>query len=173
MVDGNRVFYPGDMYTSSADITTIKCLLNSVVSTSDARFMALDIKNFYLNTTMKRKEHMLVHKRMIPPEIIIAYNLQNMFHNDHTLMEISKEMYGFPQAGRLVYGKLAGVLSEVGFEVTTHTPGLFNQKTRPIIFCLVVDDFGVKYTSKNDVEFLLALLRKHYALTADWEGRQF
>ena len=37
----------------------------------------------------------------------------------------------------------------------------------------MVDDFSVKYTSKHDVEFLLTLLRKHYALTVDWDGRQF
>ena len=110
-------------------MTTIKCLLNSVISTTGARFMALDIKDFYLNTTMKQKEYMLVHKRMIPPEIIIAHKLQNMFRNEHILVEISKGMYGLPQAGRLAYDKLVGVLREAGFEAITHTRVVYTQNT--------------------------------------------
>ena len=56
------MFYPGETNTPSASITTIKCLLSSVVTITKAGFIVLDIKYFYLNTTMKRKEYMSIHK---------------------------------------------------------------------------------------------------------------
>ena len=43
-VGGDRIEYPGDLHTPTADITTAKILFNSVLSTPDARFMTLDIK---------------------------------------------------------------------------------------------------------------------------------
>ena len=47
---GNRVHYPGDASTPTADLLTVKLLLNSIISTPNAKFMTMDIKDFYLNT---------------------------------------------------------------------------------------------------------------------------
>ena len=55
-VGGDRINYPDDCNTPTADMLTIKLLLNSVISTKNARFMTIDIKDFYLNTPMKRNE---------------------------------------------------------------------------------------------------------------------
>ena len=41
---------------------------------------------------------------------------------------------------------------------------------RPISFTLVVDDFGVKYANKDDVEYFMTSLQSTYKLTADWTG---
>ena len=49
-VGRDRINYPGDVGTPTADMLTVKLLLNSVISTKDARFMTIDIKDFYLNT---------------------------------------------------------------------------------------------------------------------------
>ena len=76
------------------------------------------------------------------------------------LVKIGKGIYGLPPAGRLAYDKLLKILREGGFEPAAHTTGLFCHKTLPVTFCLVVDDFGVKYENKSDVEYLLILLRK-------------
>jgi hypothetical protein len=46
----NRVHFPGDAGTPTADLLTIKLLLNSIISTENARFMTMDMKDFYLNT---------------------------------------------------------------------------------------------------------------------------
>jgi hypothetical protein len=43
-VGGDRINYPGDVATKIADITTTKILLNSVVSTPNAKFMTLHLK---------------------------------------------------------------------------------------------------------------------------------
>eukprot|EP00957_Ditylum_brightwellii_P030592 2318239-Ditylum_brightwellii.AAC.1 len=51
-VGGNRINYPHDVSTPTVDTTTAKCVINSTISTPDAKFMCLDAKNFYLGTPM-------------------------------------------------------------------------------------------------------------------------
>ena len=36
-----------------------------------------------------------------------------------------------------------------------------------------MDDFGIKYRSKEDAQHLLSSLQKHYTVTVDWEGKKF
>jgi hypothetical protein len=55
-VGGGRVEYPGEVTTKTASIATAKMLFNSVVSTPGAKFMTMDIKDFYLCTPMDRYE---------------------------------------------------------------------------------------------------------------------
>jgi hypothetical protein len=57
-VKGDKVDCPFDVATKTAAITTVKILLNSVISTDGAKFMTIDIKDFYLNTPMERYEYM-------------------------------------------------------------------------------------------------------------------
>ena len=50
--------YPGDAGTPTADLVlTVKLLLNSIISTPNAKFMTMDNKDFYLNTLMARYHH--------------------------------------------------------------------------------------------------------------------
>ena len=42
-----------------------------------------------------------------------------------------------------------------------HTPGLWKNVSRPITFTLVVDEFGVKYVSKNNADHLVAALKEN------------
>ena len=51
-VDGSRININMDCRTPTASLLTVKMLLNSVISTRGAKFMMLDIKDFYLNTPM-------------------------------------------------------------------------------------------------------------------------
>ena len=51
-VGGNRINFPGDCGTPTADMITVKILLNSIISTVNAKFMTVDTKDFYLNTPM-------------------------------------------------------------------------------------------------------------------------
>jgi len=64
-------------------------------------------------------------------------------------------MYGLPQAGRIAYEQLKKFLTPHGYHECPITPGLWRHVTRPIQFCFVVDDFGVKYTNQEDVEHLI------------------
>jgi hypothetical protein len=49
-VGGDQIEYPGDKSTRTAGLTTAKILINSVISTLGAKFLVIDINNFYLNT---------------------------------------------------------------------------------------------------------------------------
>jgi hypothetical protein len=51
---GNRVHYPGDAGTPTAVLLTVKLLINSTISTPNAKYMTMDIKDFCLNITMAR-----------------------------------------------------------------------------------------------------------------------
>jgi hypothetical protein len=46
-------------------------------------------------------------------------------------------------------------------------------KTRPNSFTLIVDNFGVKYVSKNNVNHLIASIEMTYTLTEDWTGNLY
>jgi hypothetical protein len=61
-VRGNLIQYPNDVSTPTADLTTAKLLFNSVISTPNAKFLAADIKYFYLNTEMARYEYATCHQ---------------------------------------------------------------------------------------------------------------
>ncbi len=52
----------------------------------------------------------------------------------------------------------------------TNTPGLWCHDTQPILFTLVVDNFGVKYVNADNVQHLIASMKKTYSLTKDWTG---
>ena len=54
VVGGDRINYPGEVATPTADILVAKILFNSVVSTRNAKLMTMDISNFYLMTPLKR-----------------------------------------------------------------------------------------------------------------------
>jgi hypothetical protein len=57
-VGGNLVHYPDKVSTPTADLSTVKLLLKSVISTPSAHFATFDLKDFYLGTPMMRKEYM-------------------------------------------------------------------------------------------------------------------
>jgi hypothetical protein len=57
-VGGDRIDYPGEVSTKTAGLTTIKLLLNSVVSKQNGHFMTADVKHFYLNTPLERPKYM-------------------------------------------------------------------------------------------------------------------
>ena len=69
-VGGDRIDYSGEVATPTADMIVAKILFNSVVSTKGARFMTIDISNFYLMTPLKRPEYISIHVRYIPDETI-------------------------------------------------------------------------------------------------------
>jgi hypothetical protein len=106
----------------------------------------------------------------IPQSIIEQYNLLDLVHNGFVLVDICRGMYGLPQAGILAYDQLVRHLSTHGYAHNTHTPGIWSHSTRDITFCLMVDDFGIKYTDKSDAIHLLAALQELYVITTDWGG---
>jgi hypothetical protein len=75
---GDRVHYPFDAGMPTANLLTIKLLINSMVSTPGARFFTMDIKNFYLCMPMTRYEYMQLKLFDMPEGIIAHYHLLNI-----------------------------------------------------------------------------------------------
>ncbi len=97
-VGGNKVHYPGDVGTPTADLPLVNMLANSVISTPGARY----VKNCYPNTPMTRYEYVKIKIDSILEEIIVEYNLcKKVTSNRYVYIEIQKGMYGLPQAGIL------------------------------------------------------------------------
>ena len=65
-VGGDCIDYPGKVATPTADMMVATILFNSVISKKGARFMTIDISNFYLVTPLKRPEYIRLHIRDIP-----------------------------------------------------------------------------------------------------------
>ena len=105
-VGGNKIDYPGDVSTPTADLTTTKLLWNSVISTPGARYMCIDIKDYYLNNAMDAPEFMWVPVAMLPQQVMDAYHLAPLVRNNMVLVRIEKGMYGLPQAGRIAQDRL-------------------------------------------------------------------
>jgi hypothetical protein len=171
---GNRINYPGDVGTPTADMTLVKNFLNSVISTKGAKCVLLDVKDFYLNTPMARYEYMRIKLTDIPEEIIIEYNLHEKATNDgYVYIEIQKGMYGLPQAGIIAQQLLEKRLEKVGYHQSKIVPGLWTHETRDICFTLVVDDFAIKYTKQEDAEHLINAIQKDYNITIDWDATKY
>jgi hypothetical protein len=66
LVGGNRINYPGKVATPNAEMLVGKMLFNSVISTKGARFMTMDISNFYLMTPLHCAEFIQIKLSDIP-----------------------------------------------------------------------------------------------------------
>ena len=98
---GNLIHYPGELSTRTANLTILKILCNSVVSTKDTKYMCLDIKNFYLGTPLEEYEYMSIPLVLFPQHTIDQYDLNTQAKNEQVYVEIRKAIYGLPQAGIL------------------------------------------------------------------------
>ena len=173
-VGGDRINYPDDCGTPTANLLTVKLLINSIISTPGAKFMSVDIKDFYLNTPLTRYEYLRLKMKDLPEDVIEEYKLNDKATADgYVYCEIRRGMYGLPQAGILAQQLLEKRLKKHGYRQSKYTPGFWKHDKRPIQFTLVVDDFGVKYVGKEHADHLINALKEDYAITEDWDGAKF
>eukprot|EP00978_Attheya_sp_CCMP212_P010663 scaffold25948_cov32-Attheya_sp.AAC.1 len=77
-------------------------LWNSVISTKGAKYMTMDIKNFYLCCPLDRSEFMKMPITIFPQHIIDQYHLMDLVYKGYIWIEIKRSIiYGLPQAGKL------------------------------------------------------------------------
>jgi hypothetical protein len=93
MAGGDRINYPGNCDTPTADMILFNILVNSILSTPNAKCIMMDIKDFYLRTPMKRLEYMRLEITDIPDEIIQEYKLMSVHTQDEYIYcEITQGM---------------------------------------------------------------------------------
>jgi hypothetical protein len=155
-VGGNLIDFPGDKSTKVADIITVKCLINNTVSTPGARAAGIDIKDFYLNNPLpEADEYIRFNRESIPTEIWEPYQLdQYVDEHGYIFARVDKGMYGLPQAGKVGIDFLLPRLREAGYRPTGIVPGLYKHESNSVIFTLVVDDFLIQFTHKQDMDHL-------------------
>ena len=112
---GDKMESVMDTTTRTADLTTCKFHMNGVVSRPGARFAGGDVKDFYLNTPLKKKIYGNLKAKYIPEVTIKKHNLKQYIADDRWLhFEIGKGMYGIPEAGRLANDLLRARLKNMG-----------------------------------------------------------
>jgi hypothetical protein len=171
---GDKIHYRDYVGTPTADMTLVKVLLNSIIYTENAQCVILDVKDFYLNTPMKRFEYMRLKLNDIPEEIIIGYKLREIATEDgYVYCKIQKGMHRLPQARIIAQDLLQARLAKVGYHQSKIIPGLWTHKTRKTCFTLVVDNFAIKYTSMEDAQHLIDALKQDYTITIDWDATKY
>jgi hypothetical protein len=152
---GNLIKYKGDVSTRTAHLCTSKLLWNSVLSTVDAKFMCLDIKNFYLTAALDYFEYMRMPLELFPTWIRQQYDLDNCTYKGFVHLRLEQAVWGLPQAGILANKLLRKRLAPHGYHECANTPGLWCHEWQPITFTLVVDNFGIKYVGKEHADHLV------------------
>eukprot|EP00804_Cyclotella_cryptica_P016685 CCRYP_001996-RA/>CCRYP_001996-RA protein AED:0.37 eAED:0.37 QI:0/-1/0/1/-1/1/1/0/336 len=173
-VGSDHINYPGEVVSPTVEMLTAKLLFNSFISTKGAKFMTMDISNFYLMTPLPRPEYLRLKLSNIPQDIFDEYHLNDIAEPDGTIYVIFRlGMCGLPQAGLLANELLEKELNFHGYRQTPLVPGLWSHSWRPIQFTLVANDFGVKYVGEEHPQHLLAALQEHYKVTTDWTGCRY
>jgi hypothetical protein len=83
-VGGDRLDCLDDTSSPAASLLETKLLLNSTISDAHlgARFMTMDLKDFFLATPMARPEYMRIHSKYFPPEIRALYQIDSLIASD-------------------------------------------------------------------------------------------
>jgi hypothetical protein len=110
---------------------------------------------------------------ILPEEIIKKHNLRSIAHKGWIYFRIKRGMYGLPESGILANKLLKKRLIKSGYYKCQYTPGLYKHVWRPIMFSLIVDDFGIKCQGIQHAKHLKAALEQHYEVSVDWEGKLF
>ena len=91
-VGGNLLNVPGELSTTTVDLTASKILCNTVLSTKYARFACIDIKNMYLQNPMTDYEYMLM-----PQEFIDEYGLESKIYKGFYIVRYEKLFMDCPK----------------------------------------------------------------------------
>ena len=173
-VGGNLIDFPGDKSTKVAELVTLKCLANNVVSTPGARAACIDLKDFYLNNDLPNHEYVFFLADSIPAEFWAQYKLKIFVNSKgYVYARVEKGMYGLPQAGKVASDALLPRLKAAGYEETGRIPGLFKNRTNTVYFALVIDDVMVQYNEAQEFEHLTATLKQNYEITTDMQASKF
>jgi hypothetical protein len=167
---GNLINYPGELSTQTADLTTSKLMWNSVLSTEGAKYMCLNIKNFYLTDPLDRFEYMKMPLVLFPEWIKIQYELDKYTFNGFVYLKMRRAVWGLQEAGILANKLLRKRLLPHGYYECNNTPSLWKHRLRPIAFTLVDNNVGVKYVGKEHADHLIQCIKETYKLTEYWTG---
>ena len=128
----------------------------------------------FLQSVLPDPEYMRIHGKYFFSDIRKQYNIDSIINDDgYVYCKIIKGMYGLKQAAMLGREHIIKVLKPFGYSPDPMAPNIWSHHTRPTKFCLCVDDFGVKYFTKEDIEHLINALQSAFTISIDWKGHQY
>ena len=172
-VGGDKLDYPGITATHCASLTTTKCLLNSKLSTPCSKFLVIDFEIFHYNMPMDRYEYMRLPLHSIHDKIIAQYNLSALVLDGWVYLEIRKGIPGLKQSGIIANERLTLHLANHVYAPVPCTLSLWSHTHFLIMFPLIVNNFGIKYTGDAAAHHLIAALRSLYTISLNWSGSLF
>jgi hypothetical protein len=124
-----------------------------------------------MSAALKYFEYMRITLDLFPSWTNNQYNLHEHAYKGFVYIEMRWAVWGLPQAGILENKRLWQKLAPCGyFECNNTLLELWYHESRPVLFTLVADDFGVKYVGKEHAMHLIESIKKTYTLTNDWMG---
>lgn len=123
---------------------------------------------------MDQPEYMQLKIDDVPAEIITKYKLRELVDDNNCLyIEVTKGMYGLPQADIPAQQQLKKRLNQHAYHQSSIIPDFWTHESRPISFPLVVHDFGVKCIGQEHTQHLLNVLKQHNKVKNDWTGSEY
>ena len=173
-VGGEKLSYDGETASKYIILPTTKILVNRTIFTPIARFAWVDLAKFYYGTPMHEYEYMKIKYYEIPDEIIQKYNLDKILHTyGYMYLEIIKDIPGMNQSGKINNDQITKHLNKYGYHPWRHMPSLWKHEKRYIKFNLLIDDFGINYQGKENIEYLWNDLEDLYVIPVDLKGATF
>jgi hypothetical protein len=97
----------------------------------------------------------------MPEDVIAHYQLLNITTQDgYVYCEICQGIYVLLQVGIIAQELLAKKVKEHGYNQSKTAPGMWTHEWCPIIFSLVIKDFGVKYIEEEHAQHLIQTVQK-------------
>ena len=105
-VGGDLLDCLDDTSSPAESLLETKVLLKSTILDAHlgARFMTMDLKDFFLATSMARTEYMRIYSKYFPPETKAIYKIDSLIDSDaYVYVDINKGIYGLNRAAVIVY----------------------------------------------------------------------
>ena len=113
---------------------------------------------------MKKPEYVKIQFSKTPQEFIYEYDLKEYVHNSWVYHEVLRGAYGLPQSGILAKKLLHKQLEDEGYYEAQTTPGIWRHNSRTVMFCLIVDNFGLEYVGKQHAKHLANVLKQQHTI---------
>lgn len=95
------------------------------MSTPNAKYICLDIKNFYLTAALEYYKYMKMPLSLFPKWIVKQYDLTKHAKDGWVHLEMCHAIWGLPQAGILPNKRLRWKLAPFGYYECVNTLGLW------------------------------------------------
>ena len=88
-------------------------------------------------------------------------------HDGWVYIYIQKGIPDLKQAGKIAHAHVCTHMGKYEYTPVKNTPTLWKHETRDIVFTLMVDYFGIKFTNRQGADHLSSELEDLYVITKD------